>query len=159
MQLGCDLRSRLDQPVATRARSITSETARITSSRTPEGAMPISWRTCSKRKAATARGNRLVEDGKRIPHRSVARLRQQAQSILVGLDLFKGGEIFQLLEHLLEAHRTKAEMLAPRLRMVCGISSGCVVAIMKPMWLGGSSSVLSNALKAASVIWWASSRI
>ena len=38
-----------------------------------------------------------------------------------------------------------------RERTVAGISRGSVVARMKTTWEGGSSSVLSNALKAASV--------
>ena len=46
-----------------------------------------------------------------------------------------------------------------RERTVWGMSSGWVVAIMKMMWAGGSSRVLRRALKAASVIWWASSRM
>src|SRR5271154_4489620 len=42
--------------------------------------------------------------------------------------------------------------------MAGGMLSGSVVAIMKMAQSGGSSRVLRMALKAASVIWWASSR-
>ena len=40
---------------------------------------------------------------------------------------------------------------------VAGMSRGSVVASTKTTWPGGSSSVFSSALKAASVSWWTSS--
>ena len=80
------------------------------------------------------------------------------ERVFVGRNAFFCGDRAQLADDVVELHGVKAEVLAARadgLRNVLGLRG----RHHEDDVAGGSSSVLSRALKAASVIWCASSRM
>ena len=71
--------------------------------------------------------DRLVEDRKRIAHRSVAGFREQCEGVIVRLDFFAGDEIAKLADDIVELDGAKTEMLAAgtdRLRNIFRLRGG-----------------------------------
>ena len=60
------------------------------------------------------RSNRLVHDRERVAHRAVARLGQQGQSAILGVEPFFFGDHLQLRQNVLELDGVKTEVLAAR---------------------------------------------
>ncbi len=66
----------------------------------------------AQRRAAA--GDGLVHDAERVSHRTVARLGQQRQRVVVCSNVLLRGNTAQLRNDVVEAHRMKAEVLAAR---------------------------------------------
>ncbi len=137
------------------------------SAQTPHSAPCPSARESAPHPAVAARAHpsssrrrrdRLVHDRQRVAHRAIAGLGQQRQRALIRHHAFCCA-IARSCPRMSTSFTAWKLKCWHRDRTVCGMSSGCVVAIMKTMWSGGSSSVFSSALNAASVIWCASSRM
>jgi hypothetical protein len=99
---------------------------------------------------AAAVGDGLVGERQRIAHRPARRTRQQAQRAFVGRTLLGRQHLVQVLAHVSGAIGRRLNC-RQRLSTVGSTFSGSVVASTNFRYSGGSSSVLSMALKASLV--------
>ena len=66
------------------------------------------------RQFPAGRRDRLIQNRKRIAHRSVSGLGKQCECVFIGFDLFAANEIAQLTDNVIEFNRPETEVLAAR---------------------------------------------